>query len=119
MIDKLVVDLASFTMEDHLEGSTTMSTVTEGVTPSSATFDIVFWVDTAGLVHADLMTPKIHGKYMPPMSVLHSLSDYCNQRQDVKRDHGKITLRCYTEIITNGIYLRTNPSHRDLSLIHI
>ena len=113
LIDKLVVDLASFTMEDHLEGSTTMATVTEGVTPSSATFDIVFWVDTEGLVHADLMTPKIHGKYMPPMSVLHSLSDYCNQRQDVKGDDGKITLRCYTEIITNGIYLRTNPSHRD------
>jgi hypothetical protein len=64
-------------------------------------------------VHADLKTPKVHGKYMPPMHVLHCLSDYCIQHQDVPRVDGKITIRCYTEIIVNGIYLRTNPSHPD------
>ena len=113
LIDKLVVDLASFTMNEHLEGSQSTPNVQDGVTPSSATFDILFWVDTTGQVHADLMTPTVHGKYMPPMHVLHCLSDYCIERADVGRVDGKITIRCYTEMVVNGIYLRTNPSHRD------
>ncbi len=113
LIDKLVVDLASFTMEEHVGGSPTIPCVSEGVTPSSATFDILFWVDISGQVHADLKTPKVHRKYMPPMNVLHCLSDYCIQREDVPTVEGKKTIRCYTETIVNGIYLRTNPSHRD------
>ena len=113
LIDKLVVDLASFTMREHLEGTQPAPSILNGVTPSSATFDILFWVDIAGQVHADLKTPKVHGKYMPPMHVLHCLSDFCKVRQDVSRIGGKTTIRCYTEIIVNEIYLRTNPSHRD------
>ena len=113
LIDKLVVDLASFTMNEHLEDSQPTPNVPDGVTPSSATFDLSFWIDNTGQVHADLMTPTVHGKYMPPMHVLHCLSDYCLGKPDIVRDDGTIMIRCYTEIIVNGIYLRTNPAHRD------
>jgi hypothetical protein len=100
-------------MEDHIGGPSTIPCIVDGATPSSASFDIEFWIDTAGQVHADLKTPKVHGKYMPPMDVLHCLSDYCIQRQDVVRCDGKVTIRCFTEIIANGVYLRTNPAYRD------
>ena len=113
LIDKLVVDLASFTMQEHLDGAQPTQSVMDGVTPSSAMFDLMFWVDRTGQVHADLKTPIVHGKYMPPMSVLHCLSDYCIARNHGYNAEEKIVIRCFTEVVANGIYLRTNPAHKD------
>jgi hypothetical protein len=113
LVDKLVVDLADFTMQAHCAEPDMMSNTLNGCPLSSAVFDILFWNDVHGQLHADLNSPKTHGKYLPPMLVLHCLADYCHSRTDIKRESGKIRIRCYTEQVVNDVYLRTNPVDKD------
>jgi hypothetical protein len=113
LVDKLVVDLADFTMQEHVSEPDACPNPRHACPMSSAVFDIVFWNEVNGQLHADLNSPKTHGKFLPPLSVLHCLADYCINREGVPRENGKTRIRCFTERIVNNVYLRTNPAEKD------
>ena len=77
LVDKLVVDLADFTMSSTAATATTMPQLSNAIPHNLAIFDMQFWTDATGHVHADIATPTIHGKYLPSTIVLHCLAAYC------------------------------------------
>jgi hypothetical protein len=70
LVDKLVVDLADFTMQEEQTGFNHKIQPPDGIPHNSAVFEMLFWTDPAGCTHTDMATPKIHSKYMPSMLVL-------------------------------------------------
>jgi hypothetical protein len=106
LVDKLVVNLADFTMQEHLSTPPAIVCVPNAFPTSTAVFDLSFWKDSDTLLHVDISNPKSHGKFMPPQSVLILLSNYCFGCD-------KPNIRCYTELIINDVYLRTNPADKD------
>lgn len=113
LVDKLVVDLAHFTMSDEFSDRLPITKHPEGIPHNSAVFDMMIWKDAGGVVHADLVTPSTHGKYMPCQAVLHCLTTYCLEHADVNMEDGSIRISCVTELNINEIHLRTNPVERD------
>jgi hypothetical protein len=61
LVDKLVIDLADFIMQEELTGPK----LPNGIPHNSDVFELMFWRDPAGTTHADLATPNIHSTYMP------------------------------------------------------
>lgn len=110
LVDKFVVDLADFTMSEAIfPEKDIIVPPPDGVSHNSAVFDMVFWSDINGTVHADVMTPAIHSKFVPCSRVLHTLSLYCMGREDVSRHNGVTQIRCVTELRINNHHLRANP----------
>ena len=96
-MDKLVVDLADFTMPEERHTTQISTCVPNEIPHNSAIFDMLIWKDENGTVHADLVTPKTHGKYMPPQLILQSLVEYCLQRA-TSSDVEVIQISCVTEL---------------------
>ena len=113
LVDKLVVDIADYTMSDDFDKHCSKPGSTDGIPHNSAVFDISIWKDTTGAVHADMVTPSIHGKYMPCQAVLHCLTSYCMQLTDAPLVDGAICVRCVTELQINDVHIRTNPVERN------
>ncbi len=113
LVDKLVVDLADFTMQEEQTGSNNENRPTDGIPHNSAVFELLFWMDPAGCTHADMATPNIHSKYMPSMSVLHCISDYLIEQDNVYSIDGVTRIRCVTELRVNEKHLRANPMEKD------
>jgi hypothetical protein len=113
LVDKLVVDIADYTMSDDLDKNCTKLECNDGIPPNSAVFDMRIWKDMTGAVHADMATPSIHGKYMPCQAVLHCLTSYCMEMTDVHLVDGAICVRCVTELQINDAHIRTNPVERN------
>ena len=113
LVDKLVVNLAGFTMAEAGTSKLPAPPTSDGIPHNSAVFDMVFWTDEAGNLHADLGTPKIHGKYLPGMLVLQYLADFCMNRDGIHREDGRTCIRCITELRVNELHLRANPVEKD------
>ena len=113
LVDKFVVDLADYTMSDMVPSdSTNLLPPPDGIPHNAAIFDMLFWTDTTGVVHADVKTPGIHSKFIPCMRVLHTLSSYCMGRHDVGREDSVTQIRCVTEIRIHNHHLRANSVER-------
>ncbi len=114
LIDKFVVDLASFTMSEEEEPLETPVTSSSTFIPhNSAVFDMLLWTDSNGAQHLDMDTPKRHGKYLPSMDIMKLLFDYCSQRNQATIVDGVQRIRCVTELAINGHHLRANMTEKD------
>ena len=113
LVDKLVVDLADFTMSETSTSKESGPIVSHDIPHNSAVFDMSFWKDDSGHVHADMATPKIHGKYMPSMIVLQCLTDYCIHKDGLCRVDDITIIWCVTELLVNNLHLRANPIKKD------
>jgi hypothetical protein len=100
-------------MSDNLEEPPSDTQRPNGIPHNSAVFEILLWKDAGGGVHADMVTPSTHGKFMPCQAVLHCLSKYCLGGAAVVLEEEAIRICCVTELVTNNIHLRTNPVERD------
>ncbi len=114
LIDKFVVDLASFTMSEEEEPLETPVTSSSTFIPhNSAVFDMLLWTDSNGAQHLDMDTPKRHGKYLPSMDIMKLLFDYCSQRNQATIVDGVQHICCVTELAINGHHLRANMTEND------
>jgi hypothetical protein len=113
LVDKLVVDLAEFKMVDDPPPVPPVPASDIRIPHNSAIFDILFWREDNGELHADMSTPHIHGKYMPSMSVLQCLADYCLDEDNGLAMDGTSCIRCVTELYVNDLHLRANPVEKD------
>ena len=110
LVDKLVVQLADFKMSDQALAS--IPALCEGIVVphNSAVFDMIFWQeDGNGTLHANLVSPTTHAKFMPPPVVLRCIYEFCLQRVDVRKDDGSFHIRCVTDLQINEQHIRSNP----------
>ena len=69
---------------------------------NSAIFDMTFWQeDGNGTLHANLVSPATHVRYMPPPAALQCVFDYCLQPDDVRKEDGSFHIRCVTDLQVN------------------
>jgi hypothetical protein len=113
LVDKLAVDLADFTMQEERKGPINDTKPPDGIPHNSAVFEMLFWTDPAGSAHADLMTPKIHSKYMPSMLVIQCIYDFLMEQDNPHSIDGTTRIRCVTELRVNDQHLRANPVEKD------
>jgi hypothetical protein len=113
LVDKLVVDLADYTMSEDRHLASLQVTNLPVIPHNAAVFDMLFWVDASGNVHADMATPKTHGKYMPSIDVLQCLSNHFQHTKVANRQESVTLIRCMTELRLNDLHLRSNPVEKD------
>ena len=112
LIDKFVVDLATFNMAEEEVLTDTIIPTSTYIPHNSAVFDMLLWTDIEGVQHADIATPKSHGKYLPTMDVLKCLFEFC-----LAGTHGTVVdgvhcIRCVTELAINDHHLRANMTEK-------
>lgn len=113
LLDQLVVKQAEFTMCHDRPVQRSEHHDPNSVPHNSAMFDMLFWKDDQEKVHADLATPKIHGKYMPCMRILQVLADFCMPTLGANQEGVITRIRCVTELRINNIHVRANPVEKD------
>jgi hypothetical protein len=113
LVDKLVVELADATMSEDRGSSTPEETSGDSIPHNAAVFDMLFWADSTGNHHVDMVTPERHGKFMPSLLVLQCLTEYCLSPDKVNRGDGATLIRCVTELRKNDLHLRANPVEKD------
>ena len=113
LIDKFVVDLATFHMADADEDRETILASNTYIPHNSAVFDMVLWTDINGVQHADIATPKTHGKYLPTMDILKCLFEFCFGGTQGSVVDGVQRIRCITELAINDHHLRANRTEKD------
>ena len=113
LIDKFVVDLATFNMAEEEVPTDTIIPTSTYIPHNSAVFDMLLWTDIEGVQHADIATPNSHGKYMPSMDVLECLFEYCSTGTHGTDIDGAQRIRCVTELAINDQHLRANMTEKD------
>ena len=113
LIDKFVVDLASFNMSEEEEPTDISVSTSTYIPHNSAVFDMLVRTDTNGARHIDMATPETHGKYLPTMDILKCLFEFCSQRTHITNVDVIQRIRCVTELAINDHHLRANMTEKD------
>ena len=112
LMDKFVVELASFTMSENEVAKQCITPTGAYIPHNSAVFDMLLWTDNHGVPHVDMATPKSHGKYLPSIDILKCLFEFCTLGTHGTVVDGVLRIRCVTELVSNNQHLRANRTEK-------